>query len=510
MIDPSQETLPNYVRALYAWLGTLQVDYGNFGQSFGLPEDEWRNLYNHPIFRVFSGPERATSDIRSLLIAQGFIAPDAALDQGHPEIQYSQRPMPMAVLRMADYAVSTELHLPPVRFMTLKSDGLMWKRYRWPTPFTATVSVEFMSKKQFTWDFIFEWLMGQFTQLGAGLNRRYLAVDFPQPYGTRYAALELEDISDNSDLEVSEGEERLIRKTVSLRLSCWDFDLIGEEVPAVADIDIVRGEIALADFELGVEGPTSPVVTGAPSVIYSHTPPPWFHFRERTTATLDDRTAPRWSCDGDSVVETASLPFKDGTVVTGEMTLKCATVSGSVVDVAVRVCSRDNGDDGALTVLQTFTVTPDETTREASFTYRTYVDTVDHEVSIQLQPVSEANLHVVSHVIARVTGANAVASGDRTQSNIGASRDVTVSGLTNGRAYAVRAVVPDDAVGVTLTVYGDGGATETLSSATGTGEIVLYVAPTAGMLLLRFTASPAAPTLTITGITVSRTVATPL
>lgn len=135
-----------------------------------------------------------------------------------------------------------------LRMMTLNKTTYGNRKY--PTPYERPYTINFMSPTKFTDNYINGWIMGQFSNTGAGVNERVIPVEFPAPWGMKYVTFSFDGISDSSDLEVSEHDRRIIRSTLSLRVNFYNFDLsTTDTTPAVLDPRVEAGHLgALAEF----------------------------------------------------------------------------------------------------------------------------------------------------------------------------------------------------------------------------------------------------------------------
>lgn len=507
------ETLRIADQAVYDWLGGLRLDYGD--EVF-----PGRDLRNVPVFRVFATPERAFAEIRQLLIHQGFISAASTENEGvagaSDDVLYKNIPYPFIRIQRGDISPVTELHSTPNTFLT-DSKGLSFTRSRWPTPYEVSYTVEAVSKARFSDNYIAEWMIGQFTPVGMGVNQRLIPALFPEPYGVKQLAANFTGASDASELEVSGAVDRKIRTTYSITLRVWDVDLSGKSVKAIMSFRRETRSLADASLAVGDFGTLWETSAGRPLRVYNVKPVPERHSSEHTTAGLATKyhnEAQPYIIDSDTdAVETAGIPFLAEDAMQGAIRVQWRRVDGvkPAGSLRAQVLWRDSDNDFAPTVQ--YEVSLPYADAGATLDYQSLPGAPNREVSIRfLRPASGPSLIVgmLEQTVYRVPVTNIVDSGDRTQGpGLTASTDVLVSdpAIVRAEPYLVRAYVQVGTQPVTISVYTDALATELVATRvfTTSAEFTAYLSATNSQLfLVRITTPVADAALQVTGITVCR------
>lgn len=512
-MKPANETIRVADQAVVDWLSGLHVDYGN--NVF-----PGKDLRNYPIFRVFAAPERAFAEMRQLLIQQGFIdrataEAEAKASTSDDEL-YKNIPYPFVRIQRGEITPVTELHSTPNTFITT-SKGLEFTRSRWPTPYEIPYTIEFVSKARFTDNFIAEWVIGQFTPAGMGVNQRLIEATYPEPYGVKQLTFGFSGASDASELEVSGAVDRKIRTTYNFTLRVWDVDLGGTQVKAIMGVTTEYRALDDAALAVGDFGSLIETVAGKPVRVYHTRPVPERHTCEHTTASrltkYGNNAQPYMIDDNTTAVESVGIPLLATDAMQGAIRVQWRRADGTKPAGALRaqVVWRDSNNGYALTVQHEVSLPYADA--GAVFDFQSIPGSPNREVSVRfMRPTNDPSLIVAltEEIVYRVPVANLVDVGDRTQGpGLGALTDVTVSSgdIERAEAYLVRGYVQVGTQPVTISVYTDALATTLVESRTFTAsaEFACVLSATNSQLfLVRITTPVADSALQVTGITVCR------
>lgn len=356
--------------AMRDWLQSVLVDYGDNFLNSG------QNLRQHPLMVVRTSPERAFADMRKQLIAQGFLPQDDIRTTVPDDLLYKQTPMPICRFDLTDFRLDTTRSSTPSR-IPLNVPGNLVREYRFPTPYVFSYTVEWLARTFFTMNYLQEWLMGQFTQVGSGLAMRKLTLTYPKPWGQDHGTLEFESSTDASEIEVEEGRDRLLRKTATFSLYVWDYDLVGltPEVTGVTNTDGVTGVPMVyspgydavspsATDDVGFYQGTKYLSTTTGGRVLNAEPVSVVHTYPYTTGTRIRQGGTPGPIDisGAQVVELAPLPLSGSSLVQGRLNIRWFDVADPTAtpgNLVVSVVSRDSRlDSPSASVLQSREVSP--------------------------------------------------------------------------------------------------------------------------------------------------------
>lgn len=168
-----------------------------------------------PIICVKSTPMRAFSTYRHLLIHNGF----KDLPKDAEDIE--RFPLPFANFTRGVPKINKEYKQDsfPIRNIGFL-DNTMKRRTsysRYPRPYRITYSVDMWCQYESHMDYIIQRMNEQFTPIA------YTVVDNPFSKNGLAMPIKLIDITDNSDLEREDTEDRLLRTTFSLEVEAWMF-----------------------------------------------------------------------------------------------------------------------------------------------------------------------------------------------------------------------------------------------------------------------------------------------
>lgn len=513
----SNETIRVADQAVADWLAELHVDYGN--NVF-----PGKDLRDWPVFRVFASPERAFAEVRQLLIQQQFIVAADSETEGisstSDDVLYKNIPYPFVRIQRGEITPVTELHSTPNTLITT-SRGTNFTRSRWPTPYEIPYTIEFVSKTRFTDNYIAEWMMGQFTPSGMGVNQRLIDALFPEPYGNKKLTLTFSGASDASELEVSGAVDRKIRTTYNVTLRVWDFDLVGEEVSAVMRISTECRTLKDASIAVGDFGTLIEEATGKPIKVYHVRPVPERHSCEHSTALIFGKyegQPPMYRIDADdAAVETVGIPLLAADAMQGAVRVQWRRVDGvkPAGNLRAQMLWRDSDNSYAPSVQAEAVLSYSDD--GAVFNFQSIPGNPAHEVSIRfLRPAAGPALNVAmqEQIVYRLPVVNKVDAGDRDQGpGLGTLTAISVPGLERNTPYIVRGYVQVGTQPVTVNIYSDALAVELIATRTFTAsaEFSFVLAATNSQLFLIYLTTPVAdPALEVIGITVSHCRALPL
>lgn len=487
-LSPSKETLRNADQTIYDWLGLITVDYG---RAFVY---EGNDLSEFPIFRVWASPERAFANIRTLMIQQGMIIPDTELNSIPDEDLYRVLPLPACSIRRTGISPTQELHsVPSFMRMGVKSEGLSWIKYKYPTPYEAEYEINFYAKTMNTMNYLVENVLGRFTHQGAGVNRAYVNTPARAPWNSRLAEMTFQNLSDNSTLEATQHDNRSLRMTLSVTLRFYDLDLVGESVPSVQTVSRLTGLMDEVEMEFG-QDPEQISGGSGPSILYRKSPLPLEHAQPYSTAEAltrvgDARQAFLLS-DDEVFIETTGIPFRGDQTVQCYLKLEWMDTSLDVPpDLEVDLVWRNWQDDFADTVMQTVYVDGSLQANKkgvVEINFETMPCFPIYEVSARIRQPSGATASPRVVVSEWKVGKKNLPSDATNQSMTflsgATSNEVSMTGLDPIRAYIVKCEpVPRTQV-LTLRLYGDAAKThllktQTFSPGVGPFEFVYYGAP---------------------------------
>jgi hypothetical protein len=92
-----------------------------------------------------------------------------------------------------------------------------WRGYAWPTPTRLPYQLDVWGRNLRDLDLITQQVILLF-DFG---DETWLRVKHPEPFGWRICPVTLERVSNNSQLEVQDGEQRSLRRTIAFRIDGW-------------------------------------------------------------------------------------------------------------------------------------------------------------------------------------------------------------------------------------------------------------------------------------------------
>jgi hypothetical protein len=201
--------------AVYNWLGTFHVDYGEMA---GVPRNDF------PILRVFASPQRALADVSDLLVRQNWIAGDSPeLQKAKATNDWSVLPLPIVTIERDD----------PIRSNELANTAGVWRNmgfnqatgefqsHEYPLHFLTQYRFNFWCEKQYTRALFVEWILNQTGLRGAWPNEFFIPIKHPEPWGVQLHQMRYTGSENLSDLEGDDA--RHIRQLYSFILRSWAF-----------------------------------------------------------------------------------------------------------------------------------------------------------------------------------------------------------------------------------------------------------------------------------------------
>jgi hypothetical protein len=209
-----ESTIRVHDEAFYTWLGTLKVDYGDAGGLLTTAQN------NFPILRTFAGPQRAYASVTDLLVRQGFVSGDTAQKMRDEADNFAVLPLPIATIERGQPAIDTERATPPKSISTayFNTTTATWESHENPTVYTLPYTVTFWCIKQYTMNYILEFLYSQFGNLGSASTERFLTVSHAEPWQAYPQALKFEGTSDMTEVEGENPAYRRFEATFNLRM----------------------------------------------------------------------------------------------------------------------------------------------------------------------------------------------------------------------------------------------------------------------------------------------------
>jgi hypothetical protein len=209
-----ESTIRVHDEAFYNWLGDLTVDYGD---ANGLLTEE-RN--NFPILRTFAGPQRAYASVTDLLVRQGFVSGGTAQKMRDEAGNFAVLPLPIATIERGQATIDTERATPPRSIVNAHFDVSTekWERHENPTVYTLPYTVTFWCIKQYTMNYILEFLYSQFGKLGSAQNEKFLTVRHAEPWQSYEQSLKFDGTSDLTEVEGENPAYKRVEATFNLRM----------------------------------------------------------------------------------------------------------------------------------------------------------------------------------------------------------------------------------------------------------------------------------------------------
>lgn len=203
------DAMREHDKAVYDWLGTLPIDYGNIA---GAP----RNGF--PIVRIFAAPHQAFASTVDLLVHMGWL-PGATADEMRAtgDDCWPQLPLPVATIERDEPVPDPELATSaPVRRLYLNPTTGLYEYHRWPGHYLTTYRVTFWSLRKATDAFIREWVYSQLGNVGNANYERMLSVVHQPPWGPQLHKFGMDG---SLNLDTLEGDtQRYIRTEFSFVL----------------------------------------------------------------------------------------------------------------------------------------------------------------------------------------------------------------------------------------------------------------------------------------------------
>lgn len=241
-----EDTIRRHIAAFYTWLGQLRVDYGgpsDFPDGFPF-KTAYPTRQNFPILRTMATRSRAFATVVDLLVHMGWINTGTAAEIRQQAGAFAVLPLPIVTYERGDPEVDTVAASVAKRFprALFNQTTLKWESHAWPGTYWLPIRATFWCSKRYTEVFMMEWVMSQLGHLGLADREVLIPVEHREPWGTMLHALQLESISDQSDLE-GDPQARQIRYEISFRLRMLHFrqDVVQDEPVNSASLPVALG-----------------------------------------------------------------------------------------------------------------------------------------------------------------------------------------------------------------------------------------------------------------------------
>ena len=238
-----EDTIRRHVAAFYSWLGNLRVDYGgpsDFPSGFPFAAS-YPTRQNFPILRTMATRERAFATVVDLLVHHGWISTGTADEIRNRAGDFAVLPLPIVTYEKGDPEIDQTAASVPKRFKRsfFNQTTLKWESHQWPGTYWLPIRATFWCSKRYTESFMQEWLFSQIGRVGVADREVLIPVEHRSPWNTQWQALQLESLSDQSELE-GDPLARAIRYEVSFRLRMLHFrpDVEQDEPVNVASMPI--------------------------------------------------------------------------------------------------------------------------------------------------------------------------------------------------------------------------------------------------------------------------------
>lgn len=214
-------------KAIYSWLGDLNVDYGEIAGNT-LPQSYI------PILRVFASPMRAFAEMRDTLIRKGWIQRPTEQELLDDAEAYKLVPLPfISIYREAPENDPTRAMIPG-QFTGLLYDASTGEKVDHPYPGTYLINyqVDFWCLKRYTEAHIYEWVKSKLGKVGAAPNEAMVPVEHDAPWGVKLQGMKMTGFVDNTELEGFADSKRYVRFTATFQLNALLFRPTSSYKPA--------------------------------------------------------------------------------------------------------------------------------------------------------------------------------------------------------------------------------------------------------------------------------------
>lgn len=212
-----EDTIRVHDAAVYDWIGGLLVDYPSD------PGGAWDQRKAYPILRAIASPDRAFAELSNRLVAEGFFKDEASAAAMRSKASgIDALPLPAVTIQSIGGSMDTSLSRPGevIRRMTVDPVTGAYIPHPFPVHQFTEYTLTFWCRKNYTANFISEWLLGKTGARGLGQNEVLIAVKHVAPWGTMRQAATVDGPQDRSDLEGADSP-RYKRFDVTLRLRTW-------------------------------------------------------------------------------------------------------------------------------------------------------------------------------------------------------------------------------------------------------------------------------------------------
>lgn len=209
----NDDTLRIHDLAVMEWLRGLRLDYGTIA---GVPRNQF------PVLAVMASPSRAFATAVDLLVEQGWLSAQANQTlRDSAESDWSILPLPVVSVQRDVPVYDPELVGVPRTQYRKQIDPITgrWVTHDWPNHYRTQYRATFWCLTRATEAYINEWVVTQFSKLGASNREAFLPVNHRAPWGTMQQSFLFDSAIDLSDLEGT--GPRYIRIEYSFRLRTW-------------------------------------------------------------------------------------------------------------------------------------------------------------------------------------------------------------------------------------------------------------------------------------------------
>jgi hypothetical protein len=193
--------------------------------------------------------------IQNTGMSGGVVAPSAQQMRTEAQNDFTILPLPLVTWQRGDPQPS------PTFASAVRESGRYidpvtgkWQLVPWPGHYLTTYTLTFWCYKQYTDDFMREWIMGQLGNVGAGNFETYIPVNHPAPWATMNQSLKFQGWQDQSVLEGRDVRYKRFQATFLLRT--WVMKNMPPEIPNAekASVDFFVPATASADPYLALVG----------------------------------------------------------------------------------------------------------------------------------------------------------------------------------------------------------------------------------------------------------------
>jgi hypothetical protein len=203
-----------YDRAVADFVNSLPVDYGEMS---GMPERE------RGLFWVYATPSHAHASAMQVLKRKGWTLKGMTGVDDKGDQDWYNIPYPFASITRSDPVPDPSRGIVPFVFRKFQRYAGNYAATRHPLAYDIQYTIEYWMRSKFTEAHLLEWLAVVKSPIGASPNEFFLTVPFPEPWGEKIIAAKDMSLTDNSDLEPGDEDDRQLRFTLTFNLKAWFF-----------------------------------------------------------------------------------------------------------------------------------------------------------------------------------------------------------------------------------------------------------------------------------------------